>query len=348
MCAIAVASRFAIVPVCLTISGCGGDAAEPAREPTTDSLYEVVLTVSPLRMEDLVVISPLGSLNPPDHTIPNDHIILSYLDRCPCDFSPRPVFAPGSGTVRLVLRGQDDAIEIGAPPNVAGSELRPWYYVAHVVLFPDIQVGDRITAGQQIGVTGSHALGVDLGVVHPGTENFFVMRERYHTRTLFGAKPLGFFPDPIRSQLLARVRREGSDKDGRFDYDVAGQLTGAWFHESLPVDNRSTGPEGWSRNLAFVFWHEEPDVPVVSVGGTLLPPLVYWIHRDDPSFGDVGVASGPVRFRLYDARPDSASGAIADHVLLVQLVSATELRVEPFPGTSEPDTFTDRALMYRR
>lgn len=343
-----VLARVPRLPVLfLAVAACSGETSGTDPEPEPDP-YRVVFTASPLRDADLVSITPLGSLNPPDHTIPNDHVAFNYLDRCPCDFSPRPVFAPGDGHVRLILRGQDDGIEIGASPDVPGSEQEPWYYMGHVLLSSEIRVGNEITAGQQIGVTGAHALGVDLGVVDSEADNFFVVRDRYHFRTLFGERPLRYFNEPLRSQLYGHVRRQGADKEGRFDYDIAGRLTGAWFHESLPADNRSTGPDGWTRNLAFVYWHEEPDVPVVVVGGTILPPLVYWIANGDPAFDDVDVSDGPVLYRLHIARPDPLSPRIPNYLLMVQLESDNRILVEVFSGTGMPTAFTDRAERYSR
>jgi hypothetical protein len=330
-----------------TAAACGG-ATAPVDEGGPDEVVEIVFTASPLRMQDLVEVGALGSLNPPDHTIPNDHIIFSYLDRCPCDFSPRPVYAPADGTVRLVLRGQDDGLEVGRPPGEPFSERHPWYYMGHVQLFPDIVEGRVLTAGEQIGVTGSFALGVDLGIVHPEADNYFVVRERYHAKTLYGERPLPYFVEPLRSQLYALVQRVGPDRDGRFDYDIAGRLSGGWFHESLPMDESSTGPVGWERNLAFVYWDRDPAVPVVVVGGTLLPPLVYWIDEDDPDFGDVGVASGIATYRLHVARPQSGVAVPPDHLMLVHLTTDTRLMIEVFPGDAQATGFTSNAKVYLR
>jgi hypothetical protein len=114
------------------------------------------------------------------------------------------------------------------------------------------------------------------------------------------------------------------------------------------MDSRSTGPEGWPRNLAFVYWHREPDVPVIVAGGTILPPLVYWIDQDDPDFGDVGSATGPVTYRLYAARPQPGLPPPAGRVLLVQLMTDTRLIVEVFPEGMQPVGFTPNAVAYLR
>jgi hypothetical protein len=340
--------RHAVLTALLAVCwACDGGGAGPDQQPEPER-HPIVFTVSPLRLEDLALIVPLGSLNPPAHTIPNDHIAFNYVDRCPCDLSPRPVYAPAGGTVRLILRGQDDGIEIGQPPHVAGSENQPWYYMGHVLLRPDIQVGQMITAGEQIGTTSPYAIGVDLGLVDiTRVTNNFIVPQRYHAKALHGDKPLLHFEAPLRATLYSRVQRISPDKDGRFDYDVAGRLAGGWFHESLPRDNRSTGPEGWTRNLAFVWWEQDPTVAVVSVGGTVLPALVYWIDDDDPAFGDVSSASGVVRYHLHIARPQPGTSPRPDYILLVQLVADDQLRVEAFPGTS-PAVFTANAKLYLR
>jgi len=331
-------------------AACAGDPGTPGPDdPPDQERQPIVFSVSPLRLEDLTSIVPLGSLNPPAHTIPNDHIAFNYVDRCPCDLSPRPVFAPAGGTVRLILRGDDDGIEIGQPPDVAGSEYQPWYYMGHVLLRSDIQVGQRVTAGEQIGTTSPFALGVDLGLVDvQEVTNNFIVPLRYHVKAIHGDKPLRHFTSPLRVMLYSRVLREGPERDGRFDYDAPRRLSGGWFHESLPRDNRSTGPEGWTRNLAFVWWERDPTVPVVSVGGTILPALVYWIDAADPAFGDVGTASGAVRYHLHIARPLPGTTPTPDHVLLVQLIADDRLKVEVFPGTATPVTFTTNAVEYLR
>jgi hypothetical protein len=323
-------------------SACSRESSGPAEE----RLVEIVFTAMPLRRQDITYIAPLGGLNPPGHTIPNDHIGLYVVDRCPCDLSPRPVYAPANGTVRVIRRDRDDGIEIGEPPDVAGSEKQPWYYMGHVILRPEIQVGGRVTAGQEIGTTSPYAFGLDLGLVHPRARNYFVKRARYTDKALYGEKPLRFFAEPLRSELYALVRRSGPDKDGKFDYDVAGRLVGGWFQDGVPLDYRSTGPEGWERTLAFVYSEWDPAIPHVVAGGTILQPIVWWIDPGDADFRQVSVATGIVRYRLSISPPSPTRSA--DRVLLVQLVSDERLMVEAFPSAAQPTAFTANAMVYLR
>ena len=336
------AARIRLLVPLLAVWACSGGSSAPADPP----LVDIVFTASPLLPEHLTYIAPLGGLNPPGHTIPNDHIGFYYVDRCPCDLSPRPVFAPAAGTVRVIRRGSDDGIEVGQPSNEPGSHKQPWYYMGHVILRPEIQEGSRLEAGQEIGTTSPHAFGVDLGVVDLRVQNRFIVRERYNDKALYGDKPLRHFTEPLRTQLYARVRREGPDKDGVFDYDIDGRLVGGWFHESLPRDVRSTSPEGWGRTLAFVYSEWNPAQPHVCVGGTITQPAVWWIDPADPDFRQVSTASGIVRYRLSIA-PASPTQP-PDHVLLVQLLSDDQLMVESFPGSAQPTAFTPNAIVYKR
>ena len=335
-----------IVCVCLCVlfgSACSRDSSGPDEE----RLVEIVFTAAPLRLQDLTYIAPLGGLNPPGHTIPNDHIGLYIVDRCPCDTSPRPVFAPASGTVRTIRHAYDDAIEVGEPWGVRDSHEQPWYYVGHIILRPEIREGDRVQAGQEIGTTTPGAFAMDLGLVHPRTQNHFIVRARYHDKALYGESPLRHFTEPLRSQLYAHVRREGPDKDGRFDYDMEGRLVGGWFHESLPRDLSSTSPEGWNRNLAFVFSDTDPAQPRVSVGGTIMQPSLWAIDPGDPDFREVSTATGVVRYHLYGTGPYSPTRP-PDRVLLIQLTSSDRLVIEAFPGDTEPTAFTKQAMVYLR
>ena len=44
-----------------------------------------------------------------------------------------------------------------------------------------------------------------------------------------GWQLLKYFTEPARSTLYAKVGREGSDKDGKINFDQAGRLAGNWF-----------------------------------------------------------------------------------------------------------------------
>jgi hypothetical protein len=336
--------RVALVLLCFAGVACSDSTGPPGDQP----LVEIVFTATPLQLEHIAWIAPLGGLNPPAHTIPNDHIGLYHMNlgQCPCVYVSRPVFAPAGGTVRAITSSYD-ALEVGEPLTTRDSHLQPWYYIGHISLDPGIRVGDRVEAGQQIGTTSPSSPAIDFGLVHPKADNYFIVPARYHAKALYGDKPLRHYTEPLRTQLYALVRRTGTDKDGRFDYDIAGRLVGGWFHESLPRDLTSTGPEGWTRNLAFVYSDGDPSVSRIAVGGTLMTASLSYLDPNDPDFRSVGSATGLVRYHLYNSGPYSSTRS-PDHLLLVQLVAEDRLIVEAFPGTAQPIAFTPNALVYLR
>jgi hypothetical protein len=101
-----------------------------------------VFTVSPLDLEAIRRVIPLGNLNPRGgHVFPTDHIYLDYGGK-----SGLPVNAPVAGTV-FAIRGQsreDYKIEIRVDEHLS-------YYLGHVLLEPEIRIGKQVKAGQVLG-----------------------------------------------------------------------------------------------------------------------------------------------------------------------------------------------------
>ena len=296
---------------------------------------------SPLDEGDIRFIVPLGNLNPPGHTFPSDHIYFyNRIPPAPPD-APVPVRAPGDGTVQFVL-----AMGVESQVGVrTGSFI---YYLDHVVLDPAIKPGVVVTAGQQIGVTGSTAYGIDLGVINEQKTVFFVNPLRYPSTTVHGDAPLPYFEEPLRSRLYARVQRIGGDLDGRFDFDVAGRLVGNWFLEGLAV-NESAIASAWSRHLAFVYDNYDPSRVRVAVGGTL--PLIgaFAVPATAPDPRDVSPSTGRIVYRLLG--PGGAGDAPGSQrgILAVEMIDASTLRVEALRDTTATDLpFSAAARRYVR
>lgn len=304
------------------------------------------LTASPL--DSVAMIIPLGNLNPPGHTLPTDHIYLQVADiyHCNgCDLHARAVYAPGSGTVDFVLgRNPDSKIRVRMTSTFS-------YYLDHVVLLPGIASGTKLTAGQKVGTTNEGSFGLDLGVVNEArTNSGFLVPSRYSQETLNADGPLKFFTEPLRSTLYSRVFRIGSDRDGKIDFDVRGRLTGNWFLEGLPADFSSTGPDGWAKQLAFVFDNYDPSQPRISVGGQLARVGTFAVTAGDPAFASVGVGQGMVTYHLGIVGPLGGPSTPAG-ILLAQLLAEDQLKVEMFPdaaGQGIPTQFTAAAKVYRR
>lgn len=167
----------------------------------------LVFRASPLDESEIRFIVPLGNLNPPGHTFPSDHIY--FYNRIPNTPFPGavPVYAPGDGRVQFILQSGVES-QVGVRTGIC------IYYLDHIVLDPSVQIGVTLTAGQRIGVTGSVAYGIDLGVINEQKTVYFVNPLLFPGTSVHGDAPLTYYEEPLRSRMYGRVQAVGSNLDG--------------------------------------------------------------------------------------------------------------------------------------
>ncbi len=294
--------------------------------------------VSPIDVQEIRFITPLGNLNPPGHTVPSDHIYFYFVnpDSCPCDVArPRLVVAPAPGVVQYIIAGQDD--KIGVQMNEKLS-----YYLDHVKLLPEIHPGQQIAAGQSLGTTSGLSFAIDVGISDLNiTLTGFVNPARYYDTMLHAVGALKCYDEPLRAQLYSFVHRSGTDKDGKIDFDQAGKLVGNWFLLGLPLD-KSMSAEGWPKQLAFVYDMYEPTAARISIGGTLSMTGVYAIGISEPDPSTISTASGLQKYTLYDRQRTFPLGT-----MYVRMLADDQIKVETFQATP-PVSFTASAVTYTR
>ncbi|MBL0312860.1 MAG: hypothetical protein IPP78_09145 [Holophagaceae bacterium] len=327
-----------ILAMALLGLACGGDGSANSGGANTLPPGPGVMTFTPLELPQVADLEALGAMNPVGHTIPTDHVYFYYADPNHRPWPVLPVVAPGTGKVIWILATPglpDQKVQVQMTGNFS-------YYLDHVVLDSTIQVGTTITAGQRVGQTGSGSAAVDLGVLYSAiTLTGFVNPARYG-ETVHADSPFKYFAEPLKTQIYAKVRRSGPDKDGKIDYDVRGRLIGNWFHESVVVAD-SMGPSAWPKQVAFCPDDHEPTQPRVSIGG-FCGFVGLWSPRPgDPDPASVSVASGRVAFHLGVGT--GTGGAL----MIIQMLDDTRIRLQVFPG-SAPDstTFDANALIYIR
>lgn len=334
----------------VAVSACGGGPTGPSENnPYQLMSGAAVLSASPIDPEFIRATSPLGMLSPPAHTLPTDHVYITFVDafsgnQQSDDCSRRPIYAAGGGVVTFVLVTEaagDTKVDVQMTPTFH-------YYYDHVLLLPGITIGTRVTAGQQIATTTGRCPSFDIGAYDLDvTLRGLVNPARYGPSTRHAVSPYRYFTESLRSLYLSRSRVfEGvpTDPDGRIDFGVAGRLVGDWFHSSLPVDFNSAGsPNGWSKSIAFAYdWHN--GTPRISVGGTIANPFVGSIGASDPDPGTVSMSNGMVVYGIRLSNASSMHGW-----LLVQMTAADRIRVEFFPASApRPTAFTGAAHDYLR
>lgn len=339
-----------------TLAACGSDGAHTTAPNEAYNPYGLtttgpgVLSVTPLDTTTIFAVSPLGSLAPPGHVLPTDHIYISFVDpwsgsQQNNDCRARPVRAAGSGVIDFIIVTEaqgDTKVDVQMTKTFH-------YYYDHVLLKPGMVLGTRVNAGDTIATTTGRCPSMDLGVFDfDFVPSGFVNTKRYAGGSLHVVPPLRYFIEPLRSFLYSRVRTiDGvpADKDGRTDFGVRGKLVGDWFHSSLANDSASVigSSVGWSKTLSFAYdWVSH--APRISIGGTISAAGVMSIAATDPDPATVSVASGTVAFQGTSVLGLNQSGWV-----LVQMLSDERLRVEYFATpAARPMAFTGAAQEYVR
>ena len=318
------------------LQGCGGHGGGGGTSgpyPYTDVLPPAdgvaQFSVVPVAPVPGFSLTALGSLNPPGHVLPTDHVYFYSWDLstgAPPAQTTRNVYMPATGACFLTLQtpgAGDWKVMFRATQNF-------YFFLDHVLLTTPISVGQIVPAGTLIGTTdpgGTLDLGAfDQSVTHAG----FLDPARYPFETLYYVSPWAYFEASLRTALYAQVYRSPTapDKDGRIDFSVAGKLVGDWFHQGL-ADADSWDATGWSQTVAFVYDYYDPTQVRISIGGTVGLPGVYAIDPTAPDPANVTPASGLVAYRLLNP-----VGLAPYGLMLVQMTDASTLEIEVFPGST--------------
>lgn len=348
-----------ILGIVLIISCCGckgsnedyiyeNENIEDLSDYFDDSLPEGTLsfTHSILNSQDFDRIIPLGQINPPGHAFPTDHIYFVTTG------SQKPVYAPTFGKVLYINEPGpygDRTIHIGVTNTYS-------YYIGHIFIVENLNVGDSVEAGEQIGVIGNTSC-VDLGVLNKNIDNGFIS-PHLPPITIYGDKPLKYYVEPLKTQLYSLIKPapSGEDQDyiydkgvtdGEFAIDKAGTLQGNWYQEG---GIRSGGLYDWDITLSFGYDVYYPDQ--VLIGSGKYYNAFATKNEDNPKKPDeVSVDSGIVTYYVYNANNTSKGVPTTGRfgILLVQMLSDTKIRLEIFEDTtSQSRNFTDASLYYTR
>ena len=302
-------------------------------------------TYSIMDLEDFDRIMPLGNLSLPGHPIPTDHIYFVIKN------VGSPVYAPAGGKVLYVGETStygDSDIRIAVTNTMS-------YYLGHIFVDEDLQVGDTVEAGNQIGMSGNTSC-VDFGAINKNINNVFI-NQHYPAVTLYGDKPLTYYAEPLRFQLYGLVKPalpegepdyvyDGGVTDGEFVFDQAGTLLGNWFVEG----SYDSQWYEWSDLLAFAYDNYYTNQIRIAVGAN---GNYYALkNEDNPTKPEnVSVASGVVTYYLYNAN-NAKKGLPTGNpmgVMIVQMLSDSRIKLEVFDNTTSGSfAFTNAALYYVR
>ncbi len=328
-------------------------------------------SISPVADDSYDFITPLGHLNPPDHTLPSDHVyfILKRDQPYPAPARPADVFAPADmriiGVTESLFRkdgrivNQDYSIDFYPCAELRGR----FGHISEITvdLKRALDSADKqcqeygtggdgtmckrctartdipVKAGQKIGTAGGKsAAALDVWVYDNRLpQPAYANPIRYNggsRQTPPATCFVNYVSEPLRSVMRSRLggmergaegRRTREPLCGEINQDVPGTLAGNWFHNGVQHN-----PQGWQNEMGFVHNAVDPSVEIVSVGGIIAGPGLWWF---------VPKHEGAVNREFSEVRPGEAvycydstgnSGRI-----LVRLASDTQLQAEKQDGS---------------
>src|SRR5438105_1573568 len=135
--------RIAATVALVWLASCGGhNPSSPTSGNSTSgngvAPGSAMFSQSPIDVAVISTITPIGNLNPPDHTLPTNHAYFFHPS------SPNAeVRAPAGGTASTLQRGSNGADDQLYVTVSSGFN----YYLAHIRLDSGIAQGESIAAG---------------------------------------------------------------------------------------------------------------------------------------------------------------------------------------------------------
>jgi hypothetical protein len=356
-------TALALAVLVLGTAACGDNTGpSEAPEGLANCGGTPMLTVSPVDISIIRDLAPLGNLNPPVHTLPTDHLyFFANVDLTEAELVP--VVSPGDIAVSEVTR----QTRLSGAASVIDYSMTFFpcadlsLYFAHVVLTPELlaeigpfgtcnqyvaggdtyescakRVNLKLKAGALIGAMGGTFGNVlDFGGYDRRVAQLpFVNQARsYGNGTEFGQNrticPVDYFVVSVASWLRGKFgtsskRRTVDPLCGTIMQDVPNTAQGRWFFNDTPQDEP---------HLALAHDNIDPRIGVISVGTSVpsLPPR-YW--------GFTPAATGRVNADFPRVTVDGLTYCYENFLnatqpikhVLVQLISATRVRIEGFAG----------------
>ncbi len=229
-----------------------------------------------------------------------------------------------------------------------------------------------VQAGEQVARVGGQSLDLFTYDTHTPKKQWIVPahyndgegEKKYITDVLL------YFSKSVAEQLMAKNPRIVEPRGGRFDYDIDGRLVGTWFIKGgggyFPGPNVQNY---WKSHLAFAYNELDPSSVEVSIGSWNGDDTghQFAVLGNGPDPKKVSVESGAIKYELvfpmftavggepwdqvsYAGPIKRTAGKNTSGVLLVQIVSDREIKVEAFPGKTRDQVtgFTQAARLYER
>ncbi len=351
--------------------------------PSTCSGDKIVFTKSPVDLDEILYIVPMGQIAA-DHVTPTDHGYIINSKRSSPEISN--LYSPADGYI----------LSIGAFPRPNDFRIVLWHSCAVSTIYihvneiaPEILKitgeippsgnwkGDEgpqdnrippipVKAGQLIGkIKGGvdfsvHDTSVNLGFVNASLYN--PEPWKIHTADLFE-----YFDEPLKSQLKEKGLRDVEPVGGKIDYDIDGKLVGNWFIEGTDYSGKGASCTYFECHLAIAYDNIFPDLIRIAVPNSGINKEecnacfgVYGVKGNKPNPAEISMENGLVKYEIvaigHIEHPEFGtvySKNIESQMLgvfLVQMLGNRRIKIEVFPekNANEVIGFTDNARIYER
>ncbi len=342
--------------------------SESERESLPDC-SSVLYTDFPTDISKIYTITPLGNVDPPEHTIPTDHLYMHFHPGG-TNTNTYDLIAPADVWVIHIisyfgstLDPEDNVIYFAVCKDVIGyynhvKELSPGMKkIVEEECGSDgvadnkncfVQSFEPVKAGTYMGKIGRLQGNFDFGTIDLRTEHDFINKERYAKRTLHIQCPTDYYSSELKDRFLKLMpRSDGSC--GKINYDIPGTLQGNWFYGNA---TEYYGGD-WVKHAFFGYDNEKPDLAVISIGGVIVDEVdgLRWTFAPEIS----GIKN--VRFEntaiesiyCYDKNSEDQFNIGPKGKIVMQLVSGSELKIEHQTGScSGNEQFGVNAVVYGR
>ena len=332
------------------------------------------LNTLPMDLSRLEGIAPLGGVDPPDHTLPTDHMYIMYPYG---DMSQKEIHAPADIVVTTVSYGDvhengiqkhgdyrldfypcselklifghidklSDKIsaQIGTPENPIGAQCDTSRQGASEIRNCTWDIDIAIPAGELIGT----ADGWDIWATLEGHRDPKVTSPAYY-HNVDAVCPLDYFTSSIKAQLYTYLKTQSGPKCGEAYHDKANTLQGGWFGHKDPQKAKTD----WSSHFSLTHHSVETGMGQVAVAGTIADQFMYRFtpkHSGTVNREPSETTAGTLYCYQHEGNPRFPNGRMAGSgKILLKLKDNHTMQIEHKEGVClDNESFTKPTTYYR-
>ena len=330
------------------------------------------LIALPADISKLEQIAPLGNVDPPDHTLPTDHMYMMYPYG---DATQKELYAPADIVITSVSysreifngtdRGGDYRIDfypcselrliyghvdvlsekimsaIGTPEAPGKGQCNNSKQTTSEITNCIWDVDIKLSAGELLGTSN----GWDLWATYEGSKGGVLSPEYYHN--VDAVCPLDYWTSDLQTQLYSKVSRTAEPRCGEAYQDIRGTLQGGWFAHKSPNQAKTD----WSSHFSLTH-HSVSNIGQLAESGIIADQFMY--NFTPKTVGTINVEPSQTKFgTLYCYQHEGSqrfpNGRMAGSgKVLLRLVDDHTMQIEKKEGACSTNEVFSKPVTYYR